>query len=88
MLKHILFLRPIDQKDLEKIILYGPHGFKAELIDGKIYFGRLEISFIIENELVTGLECDVYRKIDTETFYSIAEFIGTVQMSMNRLWKV
>jgi len=37
MLKHILFLRHISKKDLDKIILHGSYGSGVDFNDGKIY---------------------------------------------------
>ncbi len=99
MLKHILFLRPVDIKDLEKIILHSPYGAGVDFSDSKIQFGRLEIQYIYEDNqlvnksppprpLIKGLECDVSRDIDAETFYSIVEHIGTIQISMCRFWRI
>jgi hypothetical protein len=88
MLKHILFLRPIEKKDLEKILANGQYGLGVEFINGKIHFGRLEIEYINDpDQFVIGLKCDPLRQIDVETFYSIVEYIGKTQISIHRLYK-
>jgi len=92
MLKHILFLRSIELLDLQKIIFHGPHRSGVEFIGDKIKLGRLEISYIYDSESqdnnIIGLECDASREIDINIFYSIVEYIGTVQISIHRLTRI
>jgi len=92
MLKHILFLRHINLLDLKKIILSGPHKSSIKFINDKIYFGRLDISYIYDSESqvnnIIGLECNAPREVDFNIFYSIVEYIGTVQISIHRLGRI
>ncbi len=89
MLKHILFLRPISQEDLEKIISSSPYRFGAEFIDGKINFGRLEINYIFDSEnIAIGLQCEAPRQFDIDNFYSIVEYIGNIQKSIHGLPRI
>lgn len=89
MLKHILFLRPIDLQDLQKIILSGPFSSGIDISNNQIFFGRLEINYIYgNNQLIIGFECDAPREIDIETFYSIVEHIGNYQIAIHHLYKI
>lgn len=79
--KHILFVKPIDLLTMYKIITRGKYKNLIIYDDQKITYNDQKIFFKFDtksNNKIIGLESEIIHLEDYDRFYTITEYIGSI----------
>lgn len=66
---------------LTKIINYSKFASYTIIYNNKLVFDDFEIFFVFNKNKIIGLECDPEDSFDHDNFFTIVEYIGSIQIN-------
>jgi len=90
-IKHIMFLRRLSLDQIKNIIQTSKFDKSIEIEENHITLkGQIiRFRFCDDPEFnIIGMESNIINLEDYDRFYSIAEYIGKVQINLHNLWRI